>query len=144
MAKFEIQLRIIVVEPPEGVDFALQNGRFALHPPSHTTKNEIGFEFPLTVADAATSPPRLTGKFAQGTPQKRFIYVNSGDSAGQAGSCWRRRAKVPLHTITAAQISQLQQNPNLVLEAKIAGKAKDGGPAAASVHLLEGWMLKGD
>jgi hypothetical protein len=40
----------------------------------------------------------------EGPPARRFLYVNSGTSAGQHDSRWSRRAKVALGGITAGQV----------------------------------------
>jgi hypothetical protein len=68
-------------------------------------------------------------------------HVNSGTSAGQADSCWSRRAKVPLAGITPALLQSAIRSPHGMLEAKITGTGRDGGPACASVPLLAGWTL---
>lgn len=69
------------------------------------------------------------------------MYVNSGASAGQADSCWTRRAKIGLKEIGWDLVDRaLAQSSSL--EAKIAGKAGDGGPACATVRLLGvGWTF---
>jgi hypothetical protein len=68
--------------------------------------------------------------------------VTSGKRAGQANSCWDRRAKVSLKGITPQLIAAVKQQPGAHLEARIAGTAADGGPACATVPLLEGgWRV---
>ena len=70
----------------------------------------------------------------------RHISLMSGTLAGQTDSCWTRGAKIRLQHITWDLIQQMDTSPDAVLEARIAGKAKDGGPACASVPLLDdGW-----
>ena len=101
----------------------------------------VAFQFEVEVADAAKVPPRLVGKFAQGPADARFVYINWGTSAGQFGSCWSRRAKIPLRGITAKMIASLLKKPALLLEASIRGTAKDGGPACATVPLLSDWVV---
>lgn len=134
-------LRIVVVDPPPGVTFALQHGRSELVAAVKVTARAIVFELPVAVADAASRPPRLTGGFAQGPPENRFVYVNSGTMAGQTDSCWTRRAKVPLTGISTTLLrSALAQNGRF-LEARISGTARDGGPACATVPLLAGWAV---
>jgi hypothetical protein len=49
----------------------------------------------VRVVATATGGYTLRGPAAQGPPA-RFVYVHSGTRAGQVGSCWDRRAKVPL------------------------------------------------
>jgi hypothetical protein len=131
----------VVEAPPAGVTFAVQRGRTALLAPARATADALEFEFPVVLTDLASHPPRLTGEFAQGPPASRFVYVNSGTLAGQVGSCWTRRAKVPLSGITAALLQAATAQKDGLLEARISGIARDGGPACASVPLLAGWTL---
>jgi hypothetical protein len=78
----------------------------------------------------------------QGRPGARFVYANSGTYAGEATSPWGRRAKVPLPDLPAPLAAAWDAAPTQVLEARVAGTAKDGGPAAATVPLLGGgWRL---
>ena len=137
----EISLRITLVHPPSGVRFCLQRGKAALASCQEASGDHLSFDFTLRVhGGRASGPPNLRGDFAQGPPAARFVYVNSGTSAGQAGSCWTRRAKVPLSGITWELIEEVLAKPGMILEARIPGTAKDGGPVCASVRLLEdGW-----
>ncbi len=132
-----------MVQPPRGVAIQLQRGRSGLLPPSRSTNDSVLFEFTLRVrGTAGRQPPRMLGEFAQGPPNGRFLYVNSGMRAGQAESCWDRRAKVTLMSITAAQVAALLNDPRAVLEGRIAGTGADGGPACATVPLLDGgWRV---
>ncbi|MEZ4701258.1 MAG: DUF5990 family protein [Rhodothermales bacterium] len=134
--------RIVVDSPLAGVTYAMQRGKTALHPPARSTPEALVFEFPLTLVDIDADPPRLTGEFAQGPADKRFVYVNTGTIAGQFASPWRRRAKVPLYGIQRAMLAELMAaQENLMLEARIHGVAKDGGPACATVPLLAAWSI---
>jgi hypothetical protein len=142
--KRQAKFRIVVVDRLPGVTYALQRGRSGLLPPIRYKATELAFEFYLTIADIDADPPRLTGVFAQGPPKKRFVYLNSGTMAGQAESCWTRRAKVPLSGIGKSQLSKASQRDGLVLEARIRGTAKDGGPACATVPLLSNWAISDD
>ncbi len=138
-----VLLRITVVGPPAGVEFRLQQGRSELVAPTRGTASEIRFDFGLRLGPRRPGQqPTVTGKAAQGPPAGRFVYVNSGRRAGQQSSCWDRRAKVPLQGITKALLEGALGRDDVVLEARIAGIAGDGGPACASVPLLgDGWRL---
>lgn len=134
----EIPLRITLVQPPSGVVFCLQRGRADLAFCTEAAGEQLSFDFTLRVhGDRASGPPNLRGDFAQGPPATRFVYVNSGTLAGQKDSCWTRRAKVPLSGITWELIEAVGSKPGMVLEARIPGTAKDGGPVCASVRILE-------
>ena len=140
----EIALRIVVQRPPRGVRFQIQRAHGALLSPAHTTADRISFDFTLHIGPPqADGRPNLRGDFAQGPPSTRFVYVNSGVRADQKESCWDRRAKVPLGGITMEQVERALATPRSYLEAAIQGTARDGGPACATVQLLDpGWRLK--
>ncbi len=132
----QIPLRITVVDPPKGVEFRLQRGRSDLVVPTRVTRTEIQFDFTLRLGPKRHRHPTLLGEAAQGPPEGRFVYINSGRRAGQDDTCWDRRAKVPLQRITDRLIKNVLTANGGVLEARIAGTASDGGPACATVPLL--------
>lgn len=139
----EIPLRITVIQPPPGVAWAVQSARSELIGPDQITETQIVFD--LTVRLGRPRPDgqlTLLGAVTQGPPASRFVYVNSGSRAGQTDSCWDRRAKVPLTGITRQLIDRVRQNPGARLEAQFMGTGPDGGPACATVRLLDGgWRL---
>lgn len=143
--KGRVHLRLVVEEPLSGVIYAVQRGSSNLLAPSRSSESELTFEFPLRLADIDADPPRLTGEFAQGPAKQRFVYVNTGTMAGQRDTPWTRRAKVPLYGIEKTMLAMIvgSDDGSLVLEARIHGLAKDGGPACATVPLLSGWLIRG-
>ena len=137
----EIAVRIVVVNGPQGVKWAVQLGRVELLAPARLEANGAVFEFMVHIDPRRTDVQRFTGAAVQGKTGAQFIYVNSGTYAGQSTSCWGRRAKVSLAPITAALLARYRREGG-VLEARFFGVARDGGPACASVPLLdEGWRL---
>jgi hypothetical protein len=141
MAKYELPLRVTVIEPPAGVVMQVQKGRDELLPPSDKKSDAISFDFSVDV-DLSSGAPNFLGKFAQGPKDKRFVYVNSGTYAGQTDSCWGRRAKISLMSITANQIREILKSPNSKLEICIDGTGSDGGPVCASVRSpRENWKI---
>lgn len=138
-----VRLRIVVVDPPSGVTFAMQRGRDELVPPSTRDAGHLSFDFDLrTGKPLADGRPNFLGPFAQGTPSARFVYINSGTLAGQADSCWTRRAKIMLAGIDQTLLERALRSGGR-LEARMRGTGTDGGPACASVRLLDdGWQLK--
>lgn len=139
----EVPIRIILVHPPSGVRFAVQRGKADLLPPAQIDDTMIIFDFTVRVgAPQPDRAPTLLGPFTQGPPAERFVYVNAGVSAGDVDSPWTRRAKIKFAGITQAMIEETLATPGAVLAACVAGKAKDGGPPAASVPLLgDGWQI---
>lgn len=140
--KPRLPLRIVVEAPPPGVVLAVQRGRSEWLVPVASDDAAWIFEFAVDVADAEAEPPRLTGEFAQGPPATRFVYVNSGTLAGQAGSPWTRRAKVALGGIDRAKLQAALAQPDQVLTARIPGHMRDSGPICASVKPIAGWTLE--
>jgi len=138
----ELPFRITVVAPPPGVTFCLQRGKGGLVPPVEATNEYLSFDFTLRVGINKDGRPNFLGPFAQGPPGGRFVYVNSGTLAGQADSGWTRRAKVPLTGIGWRLIERAFAGTDTILETQIEGKAKNGGPACATVPLLDdGWRV---
>jgi hypothetical protein len=97
-------LRIILEKPTPGVDFALQKGRGGDYETVQTQRSEgrdLHFEFTVRVkATGKDSSPNFLGAFVQGPTGERFVYIDIGTYAGQTGTCWSRRLKIPLRGIT--------------------------------------------
>ena len=136
--KKTLPLRLIVTEPLLGVWYAMQRGRSELLAPA-TSSGVLTFDFDVQV-DLSKDPPGLTGEFAQGPPATRFVYVSSGTYAGQSGTSWSRRAKIPITGITASLAAEAIARKGR-LQASVHGTGKDGGPFCASVALLSDWTV---
>src|SRR4030095_15183468 len=106
----DIPIRLLLIDPPRGVDFCSQRGSGAHYETFFVQQNKHGdiiFDFSLTVTDARKDGlPNFKGPFAQGPPASRFVYVDVGTYAGQKNTPWSRRMKVPLQGITWALIGQ--------------------------------------
>lgn len=139
----ELPIRIVVRKPPPGVAVQVQRGPSELVAPSRRTSETLAFDLTVRLGrPQGDGRPNFLGPLVQGTPTDRFVYVNAGSRAGQSDSCWDRRAKVKLGGITWDLIEAVRRQPGAVLEAQIAGTAGDGGPACATVQLLEpGWRI---
>ena len=138
----ELSLRLIVLEPPSGVRFAVQRGKNELLRPTSEGPTSLQFDIVLRLGRRPDGAPNFLGPYAQGPAAARFVYVNSGTRAGQTESSWRRRAKVPLTGIRWAQIEALHTRPGAVLEVRVAGRSKDGGPVCGSVRLgTDAWRV---
>jgi len=130
-----IELRILVTGSVRGCAYALQRGRDEIEQIHVATEADLCFELPVTVSQAADGTWDAKGPHVQGPRGARFVYITSGTRAGQA-SVWNRRAKIPLSGLYAAASSSAAAR----FEARIAGTARDLGPACASVPLLgAGW-----
>lgn len=141
----EIALRIVVVKPPPDVDFGLQKGKGAHYEPVQVQTSgakDLVFEFTVGIKPRGESTmPIFLGAFVQGPPEGRFVYLDIGTSAGQIDSAWSRRLKIPLSGITWTMIDQLSADPHLILETRVPGTGKDGGPTCGTVKPFDGWKL---
>jgi hypothetical protein len=141
----ELALRIVVERPLPGVAYRVQRGRDALLDPVRQSADALVFDVAVRAEVRADGAPNFLGPFAQGKPDDRFIYVNTGARAGQANSHWTRRAKVRLGGISQELVERALASPGAVLQARMEGIGRDGGPACAGVPLLDGgWTLVRD
>jgi len=143
--RLTLPIRIVVEDPVPDVRIALQRGataRAELIPPASGAPDALTFDLDVIAEGAlADGRPRLLGPFVQGPPEARFVYLCVGQAAGQIGSAWNRRVKVPLGGISADLIETLRDCGRL--EARIASRGRDGSPACASVPLLApGWQVR--
>ncbi|PIB90110.1 DUF5990 family protein [Caulobacter sp. FWC2] len=131
MARIDLTLRIILADPPPGVVFSKQDAKN--HPVDPVrSEGDLSFDIPITL----TSTPqglRPGGGFVRTDGRGRFVYIASGRAAGDCQTEWQRRIKIYLHDLPADLVA------GDVVEATIAGRAKDGGPACATVPLLKTW-----
>jgi Family of unknown function (DUF5990) len=140
----ELMLRIILEKPPPGIDFGLQKGsgnKYETIQKQRSEDKDLNFEFAVRIKDAGSAQPIFIGPFVQGNPSSRFIYIDIGTYAGQTNTAWSRRLKVPLVGITQEMVSRVQTNATLLLETKVPGTGKDGGPNCATVKPFNGWQL---
>ena len=138
-------IRIILDDPPPGVDFGIQDGKgndYKTIRVQRSKASDLQFECRITVkGNRADGPPNFFGTVVQGPPTGRFIYIDIGKSAGQITSCWQRRIKIPLQGITWEMIDFLVDAPKRILQATIPGTGKDGGPSCATVKPIDGWKV---
>ena len=143
----ELRFRIVLEAPPAGVDFGLQIGRGAAYETVQTqrsTGKHLSFEFTLGVRAArreTSAPPDFQGPVVQGPPSQRFIYIDIGTYAGQRDTPWSRRLKVPLIGITSEMVDRVAKDARMVVETRVPGRGKDGGPNCATVKPFDGWSV---
>jgi hypothetical protein len=139
----QIRLRIVLEKPTAGVLFGLQKGAGNDYETVQTQiskGNDLRFEFDVRFQKAKDGTPNFLGPFAQGPPQKRFVYLDIGTYAGQKDTEWSRRLKVPLHEI-AWEILNEADPARDVLETRIAGTGRDGSPSCGTVKPFAGWKV---
>jgi len=131
MARIDLTLRIILADPPPGVVFSKQDAKSRPVDPVRAEDGDLSFDIPITLTPTPDGL-RPGGGFVRNDDRGRFVYIASGRQAGDCQTEGSRRIKVYLHDLPAAEAGA-------VLEATIAGRAADGGPACATVPLLSGW-----
>jgi hypothetical protein len=131
-----VRLRIRVSDPVPGCTYGLQLRGGSVEQAQVGAAADLVFTTDITLTTKPATDFR--GVHVQGPKGGRFLYINSGTLAGQSDSCWTRRAKVPLNGLEQALPSAPGTAP-LEIETRIAGRARDGGPACASVPLLQPW-----
>jgi hypothetical protein len=139
----EIPIRVILVEPPPGVAFALQKGRgadFEVASAQLSRKGNLVFDCAVTLKDGS-SPPDFTGPFTQGPKGDRFVYIGVGTFAGQKDSCWSRRIKIPLKGISKTQVRDVLSKARHALVVRIPGTGRDGTPSCATVKPVDDWTV---
>jgi len=139
----QVTLRVIVERPPADVDFGVQEGHgndYRTVQKQRFTSDDLQFEFPIRVKEGKTGEPNFLGPFAQGPAHNRFIYLDIGTYAGQANTAWSRRLKIPLAGITWPMIEQAS-DASVVIEVRVPGTGRDGGPTCGTVKKFSGWML---
>jgi hypothetical protein len=143
--ELELPIRLVLVDPPSGIDFGIQRGRGAAFESvfvQRSTAGDLCFDFSMAVADTrADGLPNFLGPFAQGPPASRFFYVGVGVYAGQKGTPWARRIKVPLQGIDWALIRKALSKPEFRVTASIPGTGRDAGPSCATVRPIDGWQV---
>ena len=142
----EISLRIVLVQPPGQVAIGLQKGSGRTYETLQIQKagiRDLIFTYSVFVKGDRQNDlmPSLSGPFVQGPKDQKFTYLGIGTYAGQIDSVWSRRLKIPLSGINWDFIEQLSRDPRYILEARVPGTGRDGGPSCATVKPFPGWHL---
>ena len=130
----EIGARITIVHPVPGVLHSLQaKDGHPLDAKMSAAGEPLSFDFPLRIAPG----PKFFGDQVRPEgPERRFVYVRIGQSAGQPDSPWSRRMKIDIHDTDQALLDRALAGAGRV-EFRINGTAKDGTPACATVRPVE-------
>jgi hypothetical protein len=136
-AERQVSLRVVLVAPPPNVAYAVQEGKGSAATVTGQRKSDGGdlaFDMGVRVVADKSDAVDFRGPVVQGPVGARFVYINIGTCAGDRTSCWTRRLKVPLTGIDWATAE-----PGSVLEARVPGTGRDGGPTCATVKPFAGW-----
>ena len=132
----QITLRLTIGEPVPGVAYSLQNKKSEPLGMVIAGDQPLSFDVRVEVAPG----PRFLGEFVRRDgPTRRFVYIAIGQQAGDPSSLWDRRAKIDIHDLPAELLEKALAGS--VVEALLPGRAKDGGPACATVRPLGSWKL---
>ena len=140
--KPELPIPIILQTPPAGVDYGVQKGsgnKYETIEKQRSEGRDLQFNFSITVKNADPASPDFSGPFVQGPPGERFIYIDIGTAAGQFGTPWSRRLKIPLKDIQIEKADSLSVASGLIMVTSVPGTGKDGGPNCATVKPFSGW-----
>lgn len=141
MARIDLALRIVLADPPAGVAFSLQGKANAPVDVVLADGGDLAFDIPITLTPTAEGL-RPGGPFLRADGRGRFVYVASGAQAScAAASGSGRRAKIYLNDLSD-ELALAAAQAGDVLEARIAGRARDGGAACATVPLLQTWTRR--
>ena len=134
MAMQTIILRLTIKDPVPGVCYSLQGKDGEPVDAVTATEAPLSLDASVTLND----DNRLTGPFVRREgAERRFVYIGIGTHAGFTGPTWSRRAKIDVHNIPADLLEAARQGRTLGV--RLPGRAKDGGPACATVRPLESW-----
>jgi hypothetical protein len=128
----EIRMRICIEQPVPGVRHSLQSGdREVLDPKASKAGEPLAFDFTVRIAPG----PKFFGdQVRREGPERRFVYIRIGQSAGDCTSPWSRRMKIDIHDIAQDLLDRAMAGG--VVELLVNGTAKDGTPACATVPIV--------
>lgn len=123
-------------------------GDWVLHEGTTGADGALVFECDCEVKKVpGETAPDFAGQFVQGPRGERFLYISWKPDGWSAGGpepgpgVWLRRIKLHLSGITWTKVREATKTGGL-LETSIDGRARDGGPACASVPLIGGWIVR--
>ncbi len=126
----EVALRIVIEQPVPGVRHSLQaKDDTPLDPKTSAEGEALAFDLKIRVAPG----PKFFGDHIRREgPERRFIYIRIGQSAGDCMSPWSRRMKIDVHDLPAELLDRAMRGEG-TLEVTVNGTGKDGTPACATV-----------
>lgn len=131
-----IVLRLTIEDPVAGTAYSLQDSKSAPVGVVAATARPLSFDVPVRIAPG----PRFLGEFVRREgPQRRFVYIAIGVQAGDHASPWSRRVKVDVHDVPPQLLERALAGD--ILEARLPGRASDGGPSCASLKPIGGWQV---
>jgi hypothetical protein len=139
----DLTLQIAFEASPQGVLFGIQKGSGSHY---ETIQPQIGngktlyFECTIRTKKDQNGQIDFSGPIVQGPPGIRFIYIDIGTAAGQHGSEWSRRLKIPLSGYLHPGDDLTSLPGGITFQATINAIGKDGSPACGTVKNFKGWI----
>src|ERR1700754_577923 len=132
--QIEIRMRIVIEQPVIGVLHSLQAKEDGPLDPKRSRAGEpLVFDFPIRIAPG----PKFFGdQVRREGPERRFVYIRIGQSAGDPASPWSRRMKIDIHDIEQALLDRAVRDGG-VIETTIIGTGADGTPTCATVRPMK-------
>lgn len=131
-----IMLRLTIADPVPGVLYSLQDPKSVPVEPRKAGEAPLSFYVPVSLSDDG----RMTGPFVRREgPTRRFVYIGIGQGAGDHFTDINRRAKIDIHDIPGSLLDDARLGA--ILGVTLPGRAKDGGPACATVRPLNPWSV---
>ncbi len=131
-----ITLRLSIDDPVPGLAYSLCDKKNAAIDARVAGDGPVSFDVPLRLAPG----PRFLGEFVRSEgPTRRFVYISLGTMAGDAASCYGGRMKIDIHDIAPALLDKALRGA--VLEARLAGRSRKGGPTYATVNKPIVWTV---
>lgn len=132
----QITVRLTIADPVPGVAYSLQNRKSEPVGMVLAGDRPLSFDVPVNVAPG----PRFLGEFVRREgPARRFVYIAVGGQAGDSSSPWSRRAKIDIQDFPATLLEKALAGD--VVEIPLPGRAKDGGPACATLSASGPWKV---
>lgn len=129
-----ITMRLAIADPVPGVAYSLQDKKSQPVGAIVAGETPLALDVPVKLAPG----PKLSGEFVRREgPERRFVYIAIGEQAGQTPCVWSRRAKIDVHDLPADLLARA--SAGAILTAQLPGRAKDGGPACATLRPIGGW-----
>jgi hypothetical protein len=133
MPDIPITLRLTIADPVPGVRYSLQKDDAPFQPVT-AGDGPVSFEVPIRLS----ADNRVLGPFVRREgPQRRFVYIRIGTSAGDHAGPWSRRAKIDIHDIPPLLLDRAREGQTL--EVVLPGRGPDGSPACATVRPTLPW-----
>lgn len=128
----EIRMRIVIENPVPGVLHSLQSKDGHPLDPKRSAGVPLAFDFPVRFAEGRKF---FGDQVRREGPERRFVYIRIGQSAGDHASPWSRRMKIDIHDLAPEMLEKAAASGGAV-EIKVNGTGKDGSPACATVKSI--------